>query len=286
MKQRIFILCFAALLVAQATPVYATLDSFKKTIEEAETEKEAEDKEEKEVKEKKKKSNDSSGSLFDIFFGGLFDIFFYAWAGGNLTINYGPYPYAEEKFIQHPSVDDYYDFDFNQETYSFCDFSKKNHSFSTGLSAFHLGGIGTGSWFSFSGNIFKFFGPYLDAYMITDTKQILGGGRAGLHFSLIQSNFYNLACYAQWQGWGGTLSRNSFVTGLDTRLYPVKPLSIRFKAGFQLFENLSISELEGEICVMLKAWEFYIGYRYWGLTDEHFATSPWHGPYLGIRTYF
>jgi hypothetical protein len=200
------------------------------------------------------------------------------WFPDNFFFNYGRYPYEEEGFIQRPEP--------GTQAFEAFDFNKKSYTFSAGLSAFHLGGIGTGSWVSVSGNIFKFFGPYLDAYILTDATQILYGGRAGMHFSLIQSNVYNLACYTQWQGWSGVLARNAFVTGLDTRLYPVKPLTIRLKAGFQIFGNFSLGELEGEAGVMVKAWEFYFGYRYWGIADDHFASSPWHGPYLGIRRYF
>ncbi|MDR2150473.1 MAG: hypothetical protein LBO67_06595 [Spirochaetaceae bacterium] len=270
-KPRLLIAIFAALLIAQPVPLYATLESFKNTLENSESE--AEKKTTEADASEKEKDPDSSSSSNST----LFELMGIIWQGINFTFTYGAYPYAEDGFIQRPkSIVDFESFDFN----------KKNYSFSAGVSAFHLGGIGAGSWVSLSGNIFKFFGPYLDAYIITDTEQVLGGGRAGLHFSLIQSNGYNLAWYAQWQGWGGALSRHAFVTGLETRVYPVKPLTIRLKAGFQLFSSLSLGELEGEIGVMVKAWEFFLGYRYWGIAEEHFSGSPWHGPSIGLRSYF
>ncbi|MDR2150578.1 MAG: hypothetical protein LBO67_07160, partial [Spirochaetaceae bacterium] len=240
MKQihRVWILCVAALLIAEPAPLFANVEAFKNTIAGSETE-----------TQKSPQSSGHAGSISTTdssMLGELIaQLLLLLWLPDNFFFTYGAYPYVEGGFIQRPKsteAEDFEGFDFN----------KKNHSFSVGVSAFHLGGIGAGSWVSLSGNIFKFFGPYLDAYVITDTEQVLGGGRAGLHFSFIQSNIYNLAWYAQWQGWGGALSRHAFVTGLDTRIYPVKPLTIRLKAGFQLFSSLSLGELEGEIGVMVK----------------------------------
>jgi hypothetical protein len=46
----------------------------------------------------------------------------------------------------------------------------KYYWFSASLSAVSLDGLGGGGWFSVSGNGYKFIGPYVDAYVLTDGK--------------------------------------------------------------------------------------------------------------------
>jgi hypothetical protein len=93
--------------------------------------------------------------------------------------------------------------------------------------------------------------------------------------------------YLQYQRWAGLLFRHSGTLGFEFRLYPVKPLSLRAKAGFQLFEVSFIEEAELEVGCMLKAWEIFAGYRWWTLPEDATSTpASWEGPYLGIRRYF
>ncbi|MHB9292605.1 hypothetical protein Holit_01706 [Hollandina sp. SP2] len=124
-------------------------------------------------------------------------------------------------------------------------------------------------------------------FFISDGKTFLNGIRAGIQVSLVQGNPFNASLYFQYQMWTGILFRHSGDLGLEFRLYPVKPLTLRAKVGIQAFEFFSLGEAELEAGFMLNAWEIFTGYRWWTLTEtspEHFFS--WNGPYLGIRRYF
>jgi hypothetical protein len=268
------------LLLVPVLSSYADLESFKDAVEAAEDSNEDAEDKPKSSSSKSHNRRDSSEDFFAALFAWL-------WLYNNYALNYGDYPYCDNNYIQRPSSLD------ETDALVWNPYSKKNYWFSTGLSAFYLQGMGGGSWFSWSGNIFKFFGPYIDGYLIGDeysfsgTGPFLGGVRAGMHFSLFQSNVFNSSLYIQWQGWYGMLSRNGAVFGLETRLYPIKPVTLRAKAGFQVFEQVSIGELELEAGFMLKSWELFAGYRWWSLEkDNEFSSPTWQGAYLGLRRYF
>ncbi|MDR2419664.1 MAG: hypothetical protein LBD79_11555 [Treponema sp.] len=187
---------------------------------------------------------------------------------------YGDYPYHARGYIQRPINDPF----INTKVYLD---DAKYYWFSTSLSGFYLNSLGGGSWVSFSGNAYKFIGHYADVYFITDAREFQIGTRLGAHFSLLQFNPFNASFYIQWQFWNGVLLRHGVTLGVELRLYPVKPLTFRFKEGAQLFERFSIGELDFEMGIMIEAWECFAGYRSWTLDNETYA-----GAYLGVRRYF
>jgi hypothetical protein len=202
------------------------------------------------------------------------------WFYDNTYIYYGNYPYCDGKYIKRPTM--VLSAESKTGTEPVYPANAKYYWLSTSLSGFYLNDIGGGAWLSFSGNAYKFIGPYADVYLATDGKSLLNGTRLGAHFSLLQFNPFNMSLYVQWNLWNGALTRNGVSVGLELRLYPVNPLTLRLKLGAQNFEGFSLGEVEAEMGFMLKAWECFIGYRMWSL-DEN---NSWKGPYLGVRRYF
>jgi hypothetical protein len=247
--------------------VYADVDSFTDRVIEAE---QAPKPETSSADGGAQSSNSGSTNLLSLLVGIL-------WFYDNFYLYYADYPYQEGGYIRRPVADPLT----NVMVYPD---DAKYYWFSTSLSGFYLNGIGAGSWASFSGNAYKFIGPYADAYFITDSHEFQIGARLGTHFSLIQSNPFDAGFYIQWQLWKGALSRQGVTTGIELRLYPVKPFTFRLKAGAQLFERFAIGELELEMGIMIKAWECFAGYRSWTFNNE---TAPsYDGAYLGVRRYF
>ncbi|MDR1399851.1 MAG: hypothetical protein LBJ41_08015 [Treponema sp.] len=261
------IILLISLVFIMTRHVYADLGSFSDRVIESEQNPEPET--------PPASSNDqSSDNNFTAFLAQLFGIL---WFYDNVSIYYADYPYQEGGYIQHP-IENLF---LNTKVYAD---NAKYYWFSMSLSGFYLNGIGGGSWVSFSGNAYKFIGPYADVYVITDAREFQIGTRLGTHFSLVQFNPFSASFYVQWQFWNGVLSRHGVTTGIELRLYPVKPLTFRLKGGAQLFERFSIGELELELGIMIKAWECFAGWRSWTLDNE--TVPSYSGAYLGIRRYF
>ncbi|MDR2537628.1 MAG: hypothetical protein LBC46_04920 [Treponema sp.] len=246
---------------------YADLDSFSDRVIESEQNPKPETPSES-------SDEQSSHSGFGDFLAQMFGIL---WFYNNIYLYYADYPYQAGGYIRRP-VDDTL---IHTKVYAG---DAKYYRFSTSLSGFYLNDIGGGSWVSFSGNAYKFIGPYADAYVITDAQKFQVGTRLGIHFSLLQFNPFNASFYVQWQFWNGVLARHGVTTGFEVRLYPVKPLTFRLKGGSQLFKRFSIGELELEMGIMVKAWEYFAGYRLWTLYNE--TLPSYFGAYLGVRRYF
>jgi hypothetical protein len=202
------------------------------------------------------------------------------WALNNFSSYYGHYPYESGGYIRYASAS--VSMDADEADLPEDNPSRKFFWFNTSVAGLYFGDMGFGSWISFSGNIFKFFGPYVDVYYLNGEEMI--GSRAGLHFSLIQTNPFNMSLYfqAQWQFIDPDWDRAAVVGGLEFRLYPVKPLSLRLKLGGQVFEYFRIGEIEAEAGVLLQAWEIFGGWRWWNMEGG----PGWNGPYLGVRRYF
>ncbi|MDR3114459.1 MAG: hypothetical protein LBU25_02955 [Treponema sp.] len=271
---RLGLLCFLLLGLLPPYSLKADLDAFKNRIEETEK-----DKTEAPPQSEESGSSEEGSSSFAGF---LFNLFRWIWFYNNTYIHYGMYPYCQAGYIQRPRM-------LPEVTPMVPSAAEtgKYYWFSTGLSAFYLQDMGGGSWVSFSGNGYKFIGPYGDLFLISDGKDLLTGIRAGIHFSLLQFNPFNASLYLQYQVWTGLLFRQGGDFGLEFRFYPVKPLTLRAKVGIQAFELFSLGETELEAGFMFKAFEGFAGYRWWTLTEASVEQSlSWKGPYLGIRRYF
>ena len=265
----IFIILFA---VVSTQAVYADMESFINHINEAEKEKP--DKSSHTASTNSANDDDDDDSLFII----IMELFIQLWPLNNLYIYYAPYPYYPNGYIRRP-------WNFYPEQYTGNDFTNRTHWFSTSVSGFYLKDIGYGPWLNFSGNLYKFFGPSLDGFLTSDGDKTLYGLRAGLQFSLLQFNGISMNLYWQWQLWSHpSLERSGSVFGLEVRLYPIKPITIRLKWGGQFFEHFTMSDFEVQAGFMIKAWELYGGWRSWNLSAK--GDPQWTGFFGGIRYYF
>jgi hypothetical protein len=269
-------------MLVSAVPLYADLDSFKDAIESAEEDNREKEDEKPPPKQEKRRRKDNDNLNDSDDDGGLtllrlfFEIFGNLWLYNNLDIAYGPYPYCQNSFIRRP-----------MQREGIRPDDEKEYSYSLGLSGLYLSDMGGGSWLSFSGNMFRFIGPYADVFLIGDGEDVLNGFRIGMHLSLFQSNIFNTAFYLQYQLWYGFMQRDACVAGFEFRVYPVKPLTLRARFGFQIFEYLTLGETELEAGCMIGGWEIFAGYRWWYIMDEGRGGYPvWNGPSLGLRRYF
>ncbi|HKL86752.1 MAG TPA: hypothetical protein VJ861_10515 [Treponemataceae bacterium] len=250
------------------TPLFADMDSFKNSIEKAEKEEQKTQNEEDSVIEQ--------NELAEV----IFQLIFLGWGANNLTAIYSDYPYYYEPFIQR-------DYSliapFEVKNMLPPPENKKSWWYSLDFQPFYLSDIGGGSWLTFKGNSWRFFGPYFEAIVLTDTKEIIGALRLGATLSIIQTNPFSLNLYGQWISWFGFLERNGGTFGLETHFYPIKPLSFHFRGGFQTFSHFQISEAELKTSFFSGPREFYLGWRWWDLKDsKQNSIDFWSGPFGGI----
>ncbi len=271
--EKIRIIILFIFFISLCSPLYPDLGSFKEDIEE----KEKENSEKVEKVEKAPRNDADEDDGFIGLMGTLLrDLFM-----DNMDVHYKQYPYYPGGYIRRSR------YVYSDEIYGLTKAMDKNYYFTASLSGFYMFDMGGGPWFSFSGNFYKFVGPYIDTFMVMDGKDTLNGIRVGLQFSLLQYNGFQAIFYAQWQGWYGILQRSGENLGFDFRIYPVKPLTLRFKLGFQIFDQFDLGEIEAQIGFMIKAWEIQAGYRWWNSGDRYFDfTQGWSGPYAGVRFYF
>lgn len=82
---------------------------------------------------------------------------------------------------------------------------------------------------------------------------------------------------------GSFKDRSGGTFGFDMRIYPFKPLSLQAKLGAQIFEHVSLGEIEVQAGFMLKNWEIFAGWRWW--TVEHDG-GRYQGVFAGGRYFF
>jgi hypothetical protein len=268
------ILLAALLLAGTPLPLFAGMDDFRNSVEEAEAASEAEEP----VTEETASDGDSSG-LGEL----IFELLCYAWVANNLTVSYGDYPFEDDRYIRHPV-------EYPDESAGMLDPAPGRGtpwSFQAETQPFYLDGIGGGSWFTFKGNLWRFFGPYLEACVIGDGEDFIEGARLGGTFSLVQTNPFTLSLYAQFQVWNGMLERTGGTFGIETALYLAKPVSLHFRGGIQNFGTFQIGEAELKAGVFAGPWEFTGGWRWWTLeTSGGSEIDNWYGPFCGAAYWF
>ncbi len=232
----------------------ADLSDFKKDVESTE-----------QIAPQEKKTEEppeTDNSLLNL----LVDLFKFIWWLNTSTVTYQPYPYYDSN----------YDLKEN-----------RRHWFSADLQAMGLSNLGYGTWATLKGHFLPFFGPYLEGWSLSDGKSNLSGIRLGATIPLYQSDPFSLGLYGQWNTWIGILERTGGTLGLEFRAHPFPPISLQGKAGFQIFQNFSMGELEAQIGWNKGPWELFAGWRYWNLlTNQGVPLKEYAGAFGGIKVYF
>ena len=259
-----------ALLLLSPVPAAADLTTFKEDVEKAEST----------HQEEETKAEDSSGrsdDFFSVFVGGLIRIL---WTADNAYTTYENYPYEDKGFVLWPE----WRTDGHGHWFP-VPASQRNHWFTASVEGFTLDGLGSGGWITLQGHFYRFLGPYIDAWALTDGQAALSGVRLGGQFALIQSDPVSLSVYGQYQIWSGVLSRQGGTMGLEFRSLPTRPLTLQARLGTQLFEGFVLTEAELQAGWLFGPSELIAGWRWWSLEDND-PNTRYQGPFLGVRTWF
>lgn len=270
--------CLAAFLFAalSAAPVFADFDGLRTAVAEAE-----------ETTEEEEESYSSGGgggenSLAAAFF----ELFVQVWIVNNFYMSYGEAPYLEGKLIRYPrpvlaGAQDKPDIEF-------APVSEKDHWFAAEIQPVWMNGLDAGgSWFSFRGNMWRFFGPWIEAAYLTDGTEHLANARIGANFSIIQTNPFTLGAYFQWQLWSGILDRSSGTMGAYIDSYPFKPVALHFRGGVQQFDGYQIGEAELRGGFLRKKAEYSLGWRWWTVqSNSGTKIEGYSGPFASIGWWF
>lgn len=255
------------------TSAHADLPSFADDVARAEA---ASDKE----TERDESYDDGGGSIFGEI---LFQIFRLIWFYNNSATTYGEYPYAERNFVHMPIAGLAM---MTGETTGY-PAREKNHWYSAELQGFRLEGIGDGTWFTLRGNAWRFFGPYIDGILILDDKSWFQAARIGASFTLFQSDPLSMNLYGQWNSWNGILDKNGASLGFDIQSFPVKPLALHARMGFQTFNRFAVAEAEVRAGILVERWEVFAGWRWWDLqTVKGSHIKDYSGPFAGTAVWF
>lgn len=266
----------ALLLAALALPARADLGDLKDAVDESERQKK-----EQPVSAGQTETEESAlGSV-------LFTLFRLAWGWNNLGTAYGAHPYDDdadgEKYIRYGTVAT----DLDTGKVGIEPASGRPCAFTAEIQPFWMDGIGGGSWATFKGNAWRFFGPYIEGCALTDGDEMLGSVRIGATFSLLQTNPFSMSLYGQWQLWSGFIDRSGGTFGIEMNCYPVKPISLHLRTGFQFFDSFSISETELRAGAFAGPMEFSAGWRWWNmLSGSGSRIDGWSGPFAGAAVYF
>jgi len=261
---------------ALAGPVWADLQDLKKDVQTTE-----------DTKDKDKKKDEApaptSGNQDNSFGAFVGKVVAVLWAADNVGTTFGTHPYDEHGWVRIAPWTAAVTDGTNPPL-----LTGRDQWWSAEVQGFFLDGLGSGAWTSWKGHLWRFFGPYLEGWSLTDGGQLLAGGRAGVVFSLAQSDPFNLGFYLQAQGWTGALVRGGGSGGLEVRSYPFEPLELQLRLGVQAFDRFQLGEFEAQAGWNLGTVTVFGGYRSWALGDGTPAppTAVYAGPFGGVRWYF
>ncbi|GEM_PF-2971323 len=257
-------------LIFLSMPVFSDIADLEKDVEEAEKR-----------NQPRPPATEDNQEKDNPFFDLLLELFRIVWFVNNTTTTYNDYPYAKEDFVAWAEPDD------SKSEIWYNTTGIKDYWYSLEIQPLLLEGIGYGGSVALKGHLFRFFGPYMEAWSHVDGEDFQGGARLGLLFSIIQSDPLNLSLYGQWNTWFGTINRGGGTLGLEFRSYPFQPLTLQARAGFQLFSAFKVAELEVQAGVMFNRFETFFGWRSWDLqTTWGDSVETYQGPFGGLRVYF
>lgn len=284
MKKCLAFLAFLLLILLAPLRLYADLGDFQQDVEQ--TEDQADDSDEiangdqdsDEDNDDEYSDEDDDGSIIGQI---LFEIFKFVWVLNNTTTTYGAYPYSPTGYISWAEpADDYYGLDYVTTGY-------RSSWFALDSEAIYLDGLGFGSWATLRGHFYRFFGPYLDSWVISDGSDLFYGLRVGGSLSLFQSDPFSMSVFAQWVSWNGILDREGANIGVELRSFPGRPLALQYRLGYQFFGSFHMLESDAQLGILFNRFEIFGGYRWWGLlTTSGDLTSDYGGPEFGVRLHF
>lgn len=225
----------------------------------------------------------------------------YMWAN---TAGFTDYPYSDPKYndyIVHGTLEALRP-EFPASQFD-CNYSR----FSLGTSLVYLNDFGIGNETQFEGFFFSYIGPFLENLALYDfnkgsqdfdSKGFRDNIKLGGQISVLQSNILSASFVAQASAWYGnglpeSKCENFMGWGCNLggffRSYPIKPLVLEYKFGWQLYSHgFRVFESDLHLGVMLKRFEIFASWKVLDFSNysekEHY--KRYDGASLGTRIYF
>ena len=266
---------FCTLLVFSLPIPLNASQSFNDAVEDSRTPKNGED------KGSTSNTNEIGDAPSEIFV----ELLAYLWLH-NLEVRYAPYPYCYdgERFLVWESFDDFYSGEF------------RLRRFSLDSAAVWFDDLGIGNETRIECMFLPFLGIRTENLLLCETKfnpDISGNLRTSMQVPLIQTN--PLCCYIDMGAafWYGDvhplLNDGGFLLGMEFRSYPFKPLALRLRLEWQLFDDdVDIFNLNLETGFLFGRWEFFAGWKNMSVSnstrDEPEYTQ--NGISTGVRLYW
>jgi hypothetical protein len=273
------IFLYTVLFLLTPAPLFADLSDFQEDVEDTREQSEEERREnsrDEDYREEDREPEDGGGSILGQI---ILEILQFIWVTNNTTTTYGDYPYSPTGYINWAQRDPVYG---GMMTTGY-----RDQWFAIDAQGVYLEGLGFGAWSTFRGHFYRFFGPYIDAWSITDGEEDFYGFRLGGSVALFQSDPFSLSALIQYDRWGGVLDEEGLLLGIELRSYPFRPVGLQYRASAQLFGGFTVVESDVQLGIILSRYELFGGYRWWGLTTSGGElTNQYRGPVAGIRIHF
>ena len=239
--------------------LFADLDDFGREVEK---EKEKEPEDDAEDERPVFDSGDYPDSETDVGLGAIFYIFYpiFFWAAHNISTWYPPYPYAVSgytiEYLPRSTGNTFGE----SEPYDARKRMKASFRVSGGF--FYEGGDrGTTVAASASGRIFGILWPEFQYRWRGDDSGYLHSVRLGGVIPIVQTDPITIGVPMAAAVYRGSFKLTGFAVGVIVRSFPVRPISLEFRAGSVIDGNLTLWEAGARLSVYLNRVEFYTGYN-------------------------
>jgi hypothetical protein len=280
-KLRTSILALLCLSLFDPAEIHADLSDFKDDVEDTKEQSEERRRDEKDDEIQNSGSyedgEDGEGSIVARI---VLEILQFIWVVNNTTTTYGAYPYSPSGYIKWAEPVPGWEEHYRTNGY-------RDQWFALDAQGVYLENLGFGSWLTFRGHLYRFFGPYFDTWTITDGSDVFYGYRLGGSFSLFQSDPFSLSVFLQYDAWRGILNEDGLHFGGEIRSFPARPIGLQYRAGIQIFDGFNVIESDAQLGLIFERIEVFGGYRWWGITNSAGElTVSYAGPMAGIRLHF
>ena len=182
------------------------------------------------------------------------------WLFDNINASYRPWPYADrhDDFVLFP---DQTNNSPRGRTWTEAPPTVKNYYYNLELSGLYSFSSGSGGDARFTGKMWKFFGPSLNAMHLSDKSGYLSLYQAGGHLSLLQVPKFYVDLYCQASFMRGLLQYNGLAWGAFITVYPVRPISFSLKAGALNFGALTWYDADLRVTCHIHRSGIFASYR-------------------------
>lgn len=111
------------------------------------------------------------------------------------------------------------------------------------------------------GKFIPLLGPEASCKVYSDLDDTLYHFRLGFNYTIFQYGGFLSDWYLQLCAMDGMISDSGAATGFILQLYPVKPLTLKLRYGWEFYDENTFTDVELRAGIQFQNWEFFTGYQ-------------------------